>query len=159
VIVRLVFRTELHRDARTLYRAVLVPENLQREMAPWITMRGLPSLQSGQMYEEVPLGQTVASCPVDFLGIIPIDTWELAFLELAPPDAPPGTKLRFVEASRTKMMKAWRHEREVSPLGAERALLEDQITFETKLPWMTPFAHVFVETFFAHRHRQLAAIY
>ena len=53
-------------------------------------------------------------------------------------------------------MRRWEHERIVEPAGDEATAVLDRVTFEARLPFLTPVLARVVDGFFGHRHRRLA---
>ena len=94
------------------------------------------------------LGKPLGRCQFLLFGLIPIDMSKLTFTEIVPGH-------RFVEQSALLSMRAWRHERVVTPAADGRgALITDRLAFSPR--FATPVVRALVKLFFEHRHQKLA---
>lgn len=93
------------------------------------------------------LGKPLGRCKFLLFGVFPIDMSTLTFTEMVPGH-------RFVEQSRLLSMRAWRHERVITPgAGGRGAAITDHLSFTPRLA--TPVVRYFVKLFFEHRHKML----
>lgn len=94
------------------------------------------------------LGKPLGRCQFLLCGLFPIDMSKLTFSEIVPGH-------RFVEQSALLSMRAWRHERVITPLESGRgARITDHLAFSPR--FATPVVRRLVTLFFRHRHKMLA---
>lgn len=94
------------------------------------------------------LGKPLGRCQFLLFGLFPIDMSKLTFTEIVPGH-------RFVEQSALLSMRAWRHERVITPSDDGRgARITDHLAFSPR--FATPVVRRAVKLFFRHRHKMLA---
>lgn len=97
---------------------------------------------------DVPLGQPLFTSTIA-IGPLPFDRHELTLVRL---DAPHG----FVEESRSRLHRRWRHERRLVALDGGCEVI-DHLTVEPRLPGARLVSRRIVQRLFERRHRVLAA--
>ena len=133
-----------------VWERVVSPEGINDEMRPWLTM-SMPRGTEDLTIDTVPLGEPLGRAWIRLFGLLPIDYDHLSIARLDPGRS-------FHEKSTMLSMKAWQHERTLTPLADAMTRVHDRITFEPRLllrPSAGLFRRVFA-AFFAHRHRRLA---
>lgn len=118
------------------------------EMGPWLQMTYPPEAETLTLSDAgIELGKPLFESWILFLGKVPVDRFSLTLVEIE-------EGRRFVEASRSKALKSWRHERVVEPEG-RGCSVTDRISFEPPLFLLSPVLGSLISMFFDHRHRQL----
>jgi hypothetical protein len=133
-----------------VWTRVVSPEGINDEMRPWLTM-SMPRGTEDLTIDTVPLGEPLGRAWIRLFGLLPIDYDHLGIARLDPGRS-------FHEKSTMLSMKAWQHERTLTPLADAVTRVHDRITFEPRL-LLRPSAALFrrvLAAFFAHRHRRLA---
>ena len=133
-----------------VWTRVVSPEGINDEMRPWLTM-SMPRGTEELTIDTVPLGEPLGRAWIRLFGVVPIDYDHLSVAALDPGRS-------FHEKSTMLSMKAWQHERTLTPLADAVTRVHDRITFEPRL-LLRPSAGLFrrvLAAFFAHRHRRLA---
>jgi len=121
-------------------------QSVRAEMRPLLKLvfpKGMTDIGANTM-----LGRSLGRCQFFLFGLFPIDMSKLTFSEIVPGH-------RFVEQSQLLSMRAWRHERIVTPGADGRgATITDHLTFSPR--FATPVVRLMVKLLFSHRHRMLA---
>ena len=137
--------------------ATLVPASAQEAWSWSTSIRGIKSemwpilkitfpKDMTHIGKETTLGKPLCRCQFLLLGLFPIDMSKLTFAEIEPGH-------RFVEQSPLLSMRAWRHERVVTPSG-DGTLVTDNLEFTPR--FAAPVVGWFVKQFFEHRHKVLS---
>lgn len=121
------------------------------ELSPWIRMT-FPTSALGLSLASAPVKTAIFSSWVLFLSFLPIDRHHLRFEEVWPGAG-------FLEDSSTWLHRRWRHERRLSRTERGGTLLLDRITFEPRIPFLTPVIKPLVAYIFKHRHQRLGAYF
>ena len=113
----------------------------------------MPRSMRGTTIEEAPLGERLGRSWILLFGFLPVDYDDLGLAERGP-------GLRFLERSTMLSMRAWEHERTVTP-APEGCEITDRLAFQLRAPLATipgsaRLASAIVARLFAHRHRRLA---
>ena len=121
-------------------------DGVRAEMRPLLKVvfpKGMTDIGADTM-----LGKPLGRCQFLLFGLFPIDMSKLTFTEIVPGH-------RFVEQSALLSMRAWRHERVITPASdASGARITDHLAFSPR--FATPLVRVMVRLFFEHRHKMLA---
>lgn len=138
------FESELAASPEELWRWMLSPEGIRRELWPLIRMgtpRGLRSLDDLDITPGKPLFRSI----IWLGGVLPMDYSHVTLLEI---DKGRG----FLEQSPMGSMKQWRHERRIEPIENGCRLI-DQVSFEPR--FAGPLVRWFAKQLFRNRHRVL----
>ncbi|WP_306397310.1 hypothetical protein [Telluria beijingensis] len=121
-------------------------KGVRAEMQPLLKIvfpKGMNEIGANTM-----LGKPLGRCQFLLFGLFPVDMSKLTFTEIVP-------GRRFVEQSPLLSMRAWRHERVVTPAGDGRgACVTDRLAFSPR--FATPLVRAMVKLLFEHRHKVLA---
>ena len=120
------------------------------ELGPWIGM-SCPEPWRGLTLNTWNAQSPLFNSWVLLLGLLPIDRHAFGSLALGP-------DMRFVEQSSSWLLRDWRHERTVTQ-EASGCEVVDQISFESRLRWLTPLVKPIYALVFHHRHARLRARY
>lgn len=125
---------------------------LSREMTPWMRMTYPPEARDMSLDDAgVRPGEPLFKSWVLVLGVLPVERMNVTIAEVDP-------GRRFVEQSRTSVMKSWRHERRVEPDG-DGCVLTDTLMMEPPVAALAGPIAWFIGRFFDHRHRVLRALF
>ena len=138
------FESELAASPEELWRWMVSPEGIRRELWPLIRMgtpHGLRSLDDLDITPGKPLFRSI----IWLGGVLPMDYSHVTLLEI---DKGRG----FLEQSPMGSMKQWRHERRIEPLEHGCRLI-DKVSFEPR--FARPLVAWFARQLFRNRHRVL----
>lgn len=129
-----------------VWARIVTPAGINDEMRPWMTMS--PPRGVNLTIDTLPVGVPIGRCWLKLFGIIPFDYDLLMIAEIRPGRS-------FYEKSTMLSMHRWEHERTLTPRAAA-TLVQDRITFDSRVPGLATAVAPFLRAFFAHRHRRLA---
>ncbi|MDB4995511.1 MAG: hypothetical protein JWM74_2943 [Myxococcaceae bacterium] len=144
--------SELAAPAAVVWKHATTLRTINEEMGPWLYMthpaaaRDLSLSDVGQQ-ADMPLGTPLFSSWVLLFRCLPVERLQVTIVELE-------DGVRFVEQSKTSLMKSWRHERRVEPRGAA-CTVTDVVTLEPPMALFARPIAACVSWFFGHRHAQL----
>ncbi len=137
-------------DAARLWAAVIRPEGINAELAPFLRMTLPRGMRQCRTLDRVPLGEPLGRSWILLAGLIPVDFDDVTIVE-----RDEGT--RFVEHSSTSTARVWEHERCIVPKPGG-AVLTDQLTYLLR-PHLRPLRGGYrrmIDALFRHRHRRVA---
>ncbi len=140
-------RSIVNAPAGLVWARVVTAEGINDEMLPWMTMG--PPRGTTLSIDTVEVGVPLGRFWLRLFGVLPFDYDHLTIAELEP-------GRRFHEKSTMLSMRRWEHERVVEPAGNQTTVVFDRVTFEARLPVLTPVLARVIGRFFGHRHRRLA---
>lgn len=129
-----------------VWARVVTADGINDEMLPWMTMR--PPRGTTLSIDSVEVGVPLGRFWLRLFGVLPFDYDNLTIAELEP-------GRRFHEKSTMLSMRRWEHERVVEPAEDDATAVHDRVTFEARLPFLTPLLARVIGWFFGHRHRRL----
>src|ERR1700755_1168258 len=134
--------------ADQVWARAVTPEGIDDEVRPWMTM-SMPRGAESLTVDNVPVGTPIGRAWLRLFGVLPFDYDRLTIAALEPGRS-------FDEQSTMMSMRAWRHQRSVTPEGP-KAVVRDRITFELRAPLRpaTPIVAAGLRALFGHRHKRL----
>lgn len=142
----IVVESRLAADAATVRARVSTMAGVNRELRPIARMTVPPGFSRIDQ-NDVPLGQVMLRSWVLLFGFLPYDRHALRLIGLDPGRG-------FHEESTSWAHKRWTHIRALSPC-AGGTLVRDEVSFETRLPFLAPLLRPIIAAVFRHRHRVL----
>ncbi|GAA3969296.1 hypothetical protein [Gordonia caeni] len=144
-------RSEIAGPAPAVWARVVTPEGINDEMRPWMSM-AVPRGAGDITIDTLEVGRPLGRAWLRLFGLLPFDYDHLTVAELDP-------GRRFREESTMLSMRAWTHERTVTPAAHDRTEVTDVVTFAPRLGLVAagPLLRRMLAAFFGHRHRRLAA--
>ena len=135
--------------AEEVWQRVVTPDGINDELRPVMTM-SMPRGAEFLTVDNVPVGVPIGRAWLRLFGVLPFDYDYLTIAELEP-------GRRFREESTMLSMSLWRHERTVTPDGAEASVVHDRVSFRLRagLRLSTPLVAAGLGALFSHRHRRL----
>lgn len=136
----------LHAPAQAVWERAITPEGINGELMPIMKMtvpKGADGLDIGNVRPPQRLGKSWLLLG----GLIPIDYDDITIAELGP-------DFRFQEVSTMASMRVWTHERVVRE-HPDGCTVTDSITFELRIPPLSPLMRPALRAMFKHRHRKL----
>ncbi len=143
-------RSVVRAPVARVWARVITAEGINDEMRPWLTMS--PPRGSHLSIDTVDIGVPLGRFWLRLFGVVPFDYDHLMIAELE-------LGRRFHEKSTMLSMRRWEHERILKPAGDEATAVLDRVTFEARLPFLTPLFAKVIGWFFGHRHRRLARFF
>lgn len=138
------FESRLVASPEELWRWMVSPEGIRRELWPLIRMgtpRGVRSLEDMEISPGKPLFRSI----IWLGGVLPMDYSHVTLLEME-------HERGFLEQSPMGSMKKWRHERRIHPVEGG-CVLTDRIEFEPRMA--RKLVSWFTRQLFRNRHRVL----
>jgi ligand-binding SRPBCC domain-containing protein len=120
------------------------------ELRPWIRMT-YPRQYENLEASPITLGQPLFRSWVLLFRVLPIDTYEVSFLEFE-------TGHRFLERARTLSQRWWQHERTIESSG-ENARVTDRVEICPRVTWFLPLYSRLLRLVFTNRHRNLRRLF
>ncbi len=139
--------SDLLTSPQEIWPSLLDMTGINAELAP-LSMT-FPHRAEGSRLDaaQIPLSQVLFHSWVMLWGLIPLDRHSLCLTEVT---AGAG----FHEQSTTWLQRCWIHDRRLAPLP-QGCRLTDRISFEPRLPLLTPLLAPIVRSTFERRHRHL----
>jgi ligand-binding SRPBCC domain-containing protein len=144
--------SDLAAPPEVVWKHATTLRTINEEMGPWLYMthpaaaRDLSLSDVGQR-GGMAFGTPLFSSWVLLLRCLPVERMQVTITELE-------DGARFVEQSKTLLMKSWRHERRVEPRGSG-CTVTDILTVEPPIGLFAGLVAACVSWFFGHRHAQL----
>jgi len=141
----------LNIDKENLWIDVWDFDNVNKELAPLVTINP-PDLDfTNVTIDNIPLNQKLFDSYVFLLKVIPIDIHHFAFSNIIEFE-------RFDETSTSLLLKKWTHSRILEDKG-HQTLLIDQVRFEHRISLLGKVLFPIYKGIFQHRHNYLRKKY
>jgi ligand-binding SRPBCC domain-containing protein len=121
-----------------------------------LELRPLLRMTYPRRYESLEVSSITLQQPlfrswVLLFGVLPIDTYDITFVEFEPGH-------RFLERSPTLSQRRWQHERAIETSGVG-ARVTDRIEIRPRATWLLPLYSWLVRLVFRNRHRNLRRLF
>ena len=144
------YSSHLAATADILWKHALCMTSVNTELHPLIKMT-FPKNQNYVNIKKDQLGTVIFKSIILLFGIIPIDIYEVTFIEFE-------EGKYFQECSPTLTQRCWKHRREIIPVP-EGCIIRDRVELEPRNKLWRPIYYWFAKKIFNTRHKNLQRLF